>query len=88
MHPALAATLAVLFAIAFCVLLGVLMDRVAYKPLRGRAAHLGADHRHRISLRADHAQLIFGSGQVTFPQMIPKIALFKGQKARVTSWRC
>jgi branched-chain amino acid transport system permease protein len=77
-HPALAATLAVLFAIAFCVLLGVLMDRVAYKPLRDAPRISALITAIGISLALQiTAQLIFGSGQVTFPQMIPKIALFK-----------
>ncbi len=77
-HPALAATLAVLFAVVFCVVLGVLMDRVAYKPLRNAPRISALITAIGISLALQiTAQLIFGSGQVTFPQMIPKIPLFK-----------
>lgn len=78
MHPALAATCAVLFAVALCVALGVLMDRVAYKPLRNAPRISALITAIGISLALQiTAQLIFGSGQVTFPQLIPKIALFK-----------
>ena len=77
-NPVLAAVFAVLFSIAFCVLLGVLMDQVAYKPLR-RAPRISAlITAIGISMALQiGAQLIFGSGQVKFPEIIPKIVLFK-----------
>lgn len=77
-HPALAAVFAVLFAIALCVALGVLMDRVAYKPLRNAPRISALITAIGISLALQiTAQLIFGSGQVTFPTLVPKVALFK-----------
>lgn len=77
-HPALAAVFAVLFAVALCVGLGVLMDRVAYKPLRNAPRISALITAIGISLALQiTAQLIFGSGQVTFPTLVPKIALFK-----------
>ena len=77
-NPVMAAVFAVLFSIAFCVLLGVLMDQVAYKPLR-RAPRISAlITAIGISMALQiGAQLIFGSGQVKFPEIIPKIVLFK-----------
>lgn len=77
-HPALAAVFAVLFAVALCVALGVLMDRVAYKPLRNAPRISALITAIGISLALQiTAQLIFGSGQVTFPTLVPKVALFK-----------
>lgn len=77
-NPTLNAVLAVLFAIVVCVVLGVLMDRVAYKPLRNAPRISALITAIGISLALEiSAQLIFGSGQVTFPTLIPKIALFK-----------
>ncbi len=78
LHPALAAVCAVLFAVALCVGLGILMDRVAYKPLRNAPRISALITAIGISLALQiTAQLIFGSGQVTFPTLVPKIALFK-----------
>jgi len=78
MHPVLAAVFAVLFAVLLCVGLGVLMDRVAYKPLRNAPRISALITAIGISLALQiTAQLIFGSGQVTFPTIVPKIALFK-----------
>ncbi len=77
-HPALAAVIAVLFSVALCVALGVLMDRVAYKPLRNAPRISALITAIGISLALQIiAQLMFGSGQLTFPQLIPKIELFK-----------
>ena len=78
LHPVLAAIFAVLFAVLLCVGLGVLMDRVAYKPLRNAPRISALITAIGISLALQiTAQLIFGSGQVTFPTIVPKIALFK-----------
>jgi branched-chain amino acid transport system permease protein len=78
LHPALAAVFAVLFAVLLCVGLGVLMDRVAYKPLRNAPRISALITAIGISLALQiAAQLIFGSGQVTFPTIVPKISLFK-----------
>ncbi len=77
-NPVLAAVFAVLFSIAFCVLLGVLMDQVAYKPLRKAPRISALITAIGISMALQiGAQLIFGSGQVKFPEIIPKIVLFK-----------
>jgi len=78
LNPALTAVLAVLFSVIVCVALGVVMDRVAYKPLRNAPRISALITAIGISLALQiSAQLIFGSGQVTFPTLIPKIALFK-----------
>ncbi|MEF9896309.1 MAG: branched-chain amino acid ABC transporter permease, partial [Clostridia bacterium] len=77
-NPLLAGALSVAFAVAFCVALGIVMDRVAYKPLRNAPRISALITAIGISLALQiSAQLIFGSGQVTFPTIIPKIALFK-----------
>lgn len=77
-QPILAGILAVLFGVAFCVALGILMDRVAYKPLRNAPRISALITAIGISLALQiTAQLVFGSGQLTFPNIIPKIAVFK-----------
>jgi branched-chain amino acid transport system permease protein len=77
-HPALAAVLAVLFAVVLCAGLGVAMDRIAYKPLRGAPRISALITAIGISLALQiTAQLVFGSGQIAFPNLIPKIELFK-----------
>ena len=77
-NPVLAIVFAVVFAIAFCVALGVLMDQVAYKPLRGAPRISALITAIGISMALQiGAQLIFGSGQVKFPNVIPKVVLFK-----------
>lgn len=78
LHPALSITFAVLFSITFCVALGVLMDRVAYKPLRNAPRISALITAIGISLALQiGVQLIFGSSQIPFPTVIPKIELFK-----------
>ncbi len=77
-HPVLAAVFAILFSVIACVALGVLMDRVAYKPLRNAPRISALITAIGISMALQiTAQLVFGSGQITFPTLIPKIALFK-----------
>ncbi len=77
-NPALSGAVAVLFSVAFCVTLGVLVDRVAYKPLRNAPRISALITAIGISLALQIiAQLVFGSGQLAFPQIVPKIALFK-----------
>lgn len=76
--PALAAVFAVLFSVAFCVILGVLMDQIAYRPLRSAPRISALITAIGISMALQiGAQLIFGSGQVKFPEIIPKVVLFK-----------
>ena len=77
-NPAIAIVLAVLVAIVFCIALGVLMDKVAYKPLRKAPRISALITAIGISLALQiTAQLIFGSGQIKFPNIIPDITLFK-----------
>ncbi len=77
-HPALSSVLAVVFAVAVCVALGVAMDQVAYKPLRSAPRISALITAIGISLALQIlAQLVFGSGQIAFPALIPKIELFK-----------
>ncbi|MDO4547311.1 MAG: branched-chain amino acid ABC transporter permease [Clostridia bacterium] len=76
--PVVAGLIAVVFAIAFCVLLGVAMDKIAYKPLRNAPRISALITAIGISLALQiTAQLIFGSGQLSFPTIIPKITLFR-----------
>lgn len=78
LHPALAAIFSILFAVIACVALGVFMDRVAYKPLRNAPRISALITAIGISLALQiTAQLVFGSGQIAFPTLIPKIAIFK-----------
>ena len=75
-NPVLTVIFAVLFAVAVCVALGVLMDRVAYKPLRNAPRISALITAIGISMALQiSAQLIFGSSQLTFPQIIPKIKI-------------
>lgn len=76
--PVMAIVLAIVFAIGFCVVLGVLMDQVAYKPLRNAPRISALITAIGISMALQiTAQLIFGSGQVKFPEIVPKLVLFK-----------
>ena len=76
--PLLAGVLSVLFAVVLCVTLGVLMDRIAYKPLRNAPRISALITAIGISLALEiSAQLIFGSGQLSFPTIVPKVTLFK-----------
>ena len=75
-NPLAATILGVLFAVGFCVALGVLMDRVAYAPLRNAPRISALITAIGISLALQiTAQLMFGSAQVAFPEIVPKIKL-------------
>ncbi len=75
-NPVLALVFAVLFSVIFCVGLGVLMDKVAYTPLRSAPRISALITAIGISMALQiAAQLIFGSSQLPFPQVIPKIKL-------------
>ncbi|MEA4897070.1 branched-chain amino acid ABC transporter permease [Bacillota bacterium Meth-B3] len=77
-NPTLSGAVAVAFAVAVCVALGVLVDRIAYKPLRNAPRISALITAIGISLALQIiAQLVFGSGQLAFPPIVPKIALFK-----------
>ena len=69
---------AVLFAVLFCVVLGVVIDRVAYAPLRGAPRISALITAIGISLALQiTAQLIFGTTQLKFPNIVPSVVLFK-----------
>ena len=77
-HPIVAGVVSVLFAVVVCVVLGVLIDRVAYKPLRNAPRISALITAIGISLALEiTAQLVFGSGQMNFPAIVPKITIFK-----------
>ncbi len=77
-NPVLASVVGVLFALVVCVTLGVLIDRIAYKPLRNAPRISALITAIGISLALQIlAQLVFGSGQLAFPNIVPKISLFK-----------
>lgn len=77
-QPVLAGIVSVLFAVVVCVALGVFVDRVAYKPLRNAPRISALITAIGISLALQIlAQLVFGSGQLNFPTIVPKITLFK-----------
>ena len=87
-HPLLAGLGGVLFSVILCVALGVIMDRVAYKPLR-KALDIGADHRHRhFPGPADYCPTDFRQRTAAFPTIIPKITLFRLAESRYTCLRC
>lgn len=68
LHPALA----VLFAVAFCALLGVLIEKVAYKPLRGSARISLLITAIGISLLLQNLmQLIFSATPRMFTNIFP-----------------
>ncbi len=76
--PAAAIILAILVGIVFCVVLGVLMDQIAYKPLRNAPRISALITAIGISMALQiSAQLIFGSGQIKFPDIVPNVILFK-----------
>lgn len=81
--PAVAIVLMVLVAVLFCVALGVVIDRVAYKPLRNAPRISALITAIGISMALQiSVQLIFGSSQLKFPTVIPNIVLFKvGRKS-------
>lgn len=77
-QPVLAGVVSVLFAVVVCVALGVFVDRVAYKPLRNAPRISALITAIGISLALEiTAQLVFGSGQMNFPTIVPKITIFK-----------
>ncbi len=77
-HPIVAGVVSVLFAVVVCVVLGVLIDRIAYKPLRNAPRISALITAIGISLALEiTAQLVFGSGQMNFPTIVPKIKIFK-----------
>ena len=77
-HPIVADVVSVLFAVVVCVVLGVLIDRIAYKPLRNAPRISALITAIGISLALEiTAQLVFGSGQMNFPTIVPKITIFK-----------
>ena len=77
-QPVLAGVVSVLFAVVVCVALGVFVDRVAYKPLRNAPRISALITAIGISIALEIiAQLVFGSGQVNFPTLVPKVTLFK-----------
>ena len=60
------------------MVLGVLIDRIAYKPLRNAPRISALITAIGISLALEiTAQLVFGSGQMNFPTIVPKITIFK-----------
>ena len=77
-HPIVAGVASVLFAVVVCVALGVLIDRIASKPLRNAPRISALITAIGISLALEiTAQLVFGSGQMNFPAIVPKVTLFK-----------
>ena len=77
-QPVLAGVVSVLFAVVVCVALGVFVDRVADKPLRNAPRISALITAIGISIALEIiAQLVFGSGQVNFPTIVPKVTLFK-----------
>ena len=77
-NPIVAGVVSVLFAVVVCVVLGVLIDRIAYKPLRNAPRISALITAIGISLALEiTAQLVFGSGQMNFPTIVPKITIFK-----------
>ena len=77
-QPVLAGVVSVLFAVVVCVALGVFVDRVAYKPLRNAPRISALITAIGISIALEIiAQLVFGSGQVNFPTIVPKVTLVK-----------
>lgn len=77
-HPIVAGVVSVLFAVVVCVVLGMLIDRIAYKPLRNAPRISALITAIGISLALEiTAQLVFGSGQMNFPTIVPKITIFK-----------
>ena len=77
-HPIVAGVVSVLFAVVVCVVLGVLIDRIAYKPLRNAPRISALITAIGISLALEiTALLVFGSGQMNFPTIVPKITIFK-----------
>ena len=82
----LAKVIAVAAAIVFCIVLGVLIDRVAYKPLRDAPRISALITAIGVSLALQIlAQLIFGSEQIKFPAIIMNETLFKIGKKPVKS---
>ena len=68
--------LAIPITMVFCAVLGVVIERLAYKPLRSAPRISALITAIGISLALQiTAQLVFGSSQLPFPSIIPKIKL-------------
>jgi branched-chain amino acid transport system permease protein len=75
----------VLFTIIFSMALGVLMDKVAYAPLRNAPRISALITAIGISLALQiTVQLVFGSSQLTFPTIVPKINIFQVGRKPIT----
>ncbi|HML46056.1 MAG TPA: branched-chain amino acid ABC transporter permease [Clostridia bacterium] len=84
-HPLVAGLFAVAFAVILSMSLGILMDQIAYKPLRNAPRISALITAIGISLALQiTAQLLFGSGQVKFPTIIPAVTLFRVGRKPVT----
>ena len=78
----LSTIVSILFSIVVCTILGVIIERLAYKPLREASSlsvlitAIGVSY-----FLQNSAQLIFGAENKMFPNMLPKgtIKLFNGQ---------
>ena len=82
----LAKIIAVAAAIVFCVVLGIVIDRVAYTPLRSAPRISALITAIGVSLALQIiAQLIFGSEQIKFPAVIINETIFKIGKKPVKS---
>ena len=82
----IAKAVAVAAAVVFCIVLGVLIDRIAYKPLRDAPRISALITAIGVSLALQIiAQLIFGSEQIKFPSIIVNETLFKIGKKPVKS---
>ena len=82
----LAKIIAVAAAIVFCVVLGIVIDRVAYTPLRSAPRISALITAIGVSLALQIiAQLIFGSEQIKFPEVIINETIFKIGKKPVKS---
>jgi branched-chain amino acid transport system permease protein len=84
-NPVFAACFAVLFTIIFSMALGVIMDKVAYAPLRNAPRISALITAIGISLALQiTVQLVFGSSQLTFPAIVPKINIFQVGRKPIT----
>lgn len=82
----LAKVLAVAAAIAFCVVLGMFIDRVAYAPLRNAPRISALITAIGVSLALQIiAQLVFGSEQLKFPDVVMNETILRIGKRPVKS---
>ena len=78
--------IAVVASVVFCIVLGILIDRIAYKPLREAPRISALITAIGVSLALQIiAQLIFGSEQIKFPAILPNDTLFKIGKKPIKS---